>query len=223
MVKFNDWEWAEAERECKLSIELNPNLAKAHSSLSAYFTVMGRHDESISESRRAVELDPVDFFAASRLSNAFRNARRFDESIEAAKRALEIEPNFFFTHNILADAYAAKGMYSEAIAEYQESFRMRGGNAPNIEALLGVIYVKTGERAKAEELLENLKEKAVTPTELSLLYDSLGMRDEAFAVLEKAFAERRGDLGFMRVNPLFDNLRPDPRFADLLRRMGLPQ
>jgi serine/threonine protein kinase/Flp pilus assembly protein TadD len=225
-VKFSDWQWAEAEREYKLSIELNPNLAKAYSGLQGYLVVMGRYDEAIAEAKRSVELDPVDYVAATRLSIAFHRARRYDETIETAKRVIEMEPNFFFSHLALADAYAAKGMYKEAIAEYQESLRLRGGDSPTIEAALGTTYVKMGMRAKAEEILESLESRAndfsSTPIDLSLLYDALGRRDEAFAVLEKAYAERASDLGYMRTNPKFDNLRSDPRFADLLRRMNLP-
>jgi tetratricopeptide (TPR) repeat protein len=226
-VKFSDWEWAEAEREFKLSIELNPNLAKAYSGLQGYLVVMGRYDEAIAAAQRSVELDPVDYVAATRLSIAFHRVRRYDEAIETAKRVIEIEPNFFFAHTALADAYTAKGMYKEAIAEYQESLRLRGGNGAVIEANIGVTYVKMGMRAKAEEILESIKSKAnnfsSTPIDLALLYDALGKRDEAFAVLEQTFAERAGDLQYMRTNPKFDNLRPDPRFADLLRRMNLPQ
>ena len=226
-VKINDWEWAEAERESKLAIELNPNLAKAHSGYFNYLVIMGRYDEAIAAAKRAVELDPVDYFSATRLSTAFHRARRYDETIETVKRVIEMEPNHFFAHLVLADAYAAKGMYQEAIAEYQESLRLSGANAQITEASLGVIYVKMGERAKAEEILASLKSRAnnfsSTPIDLSLLYDALGMRDEAFAILEKAYTERAGDLGYMRTNPKFDNLRPDPRFRDLLRRMNLPE
>jgi tetratricopeptide (TPR) repeat protein len=226
-VKFSDWEWAEAEREFRLSIELNPNFAKAYSGLQSYLIVMGRLDEAIAAAKRSVELDPVDYVAATRLSIAYHRARRYDQAIEIAKRVIEIEPNFFFAHNALADAYAAKGMYKEAIAEYQESLRLRSGNAPTIEAALGTTYVKMGMRAKAEEILASIKSRAntfsSTPIDLALLYDALGKRDEAFAVLEQSFADRAGDLGYMRTNPKFDNLRTDPRFQDLLRRMGLPQ
>jgi TolB-like protein/tetratricopeptide (TPR) repeat protein len=223
-IKFSGWEWAEAEREFKKAIELNPNFYRAHTGYASYLTVMGRHDEAIAEAKRSIELNPLNFLAAMTVSNAFRNARRNDEAIEAAKKALELEPNFYFTHAVLADAYEAKGMYPEALAAYHEALKRReAGGGLRIEALIGVIYAKMGERAKAVEILENLKANGDTSNEIVLLYDSLDKRDEAFAVLEQAFAERRGDLGFMRVNPKFDNLRPDPRFADLLRRMGLPQ
>jgi tetratricopeptide (TPR) repeat protein len=188
---------------------------------------MGRFDEAIAAAKRSVELDPVDYVAATRLSIAFHRVRRYDETIETAKRVIEMEPNFFFAHLALADAYAAKGMYQEAIAEYQESLRLRNGNSPTIEAALGTTYVKMGERAKAEEILESIKSRAnsfsSTPIDLALLYDALGKRDEAFSVLEQSFAQHAGDLGYMRTNPKFDNMRSDPRFADLLRRMNLPQ
>jgi serine/threonine-protein kinase len=226
-TNFQRWEWAEHEHELKRAIELNPNLVKARSRYAAYLYIMGRNDEAIAEANRSIELNPLDFFAAATVANAYRHARRNDEAVEAAKRALELEPNFSFTHSVLADTYAAKGMYREAIAEYQEAIRLRGGNSPDNESLLGATYVKIGERAKGEEILANLKSRAntfrSTPLGLAVLYDALGMRNEAFAVLENGFAEHHGELVYMRLNPNYDSMRSDPRFQDLLRRMGLPQ
>ena len=118
-------------------------------------------------------------------------------------------------------------MYKEAVAQYQEGIRVSGGDDPSSEALLGAAYAKMGDRVKAEAILAKLRSRSdswrSTRVNLAVLYDSLGMRDEAFAVLEKAYAERYLHLGYIRAFPDFDGLRPDPRFQDLMRRMGLPQ
>ena len=145
--------------------------------------------------------------------------------VETLKKKVQQNPDSAGTRMRLVNALDSLGMYKEAIAEFQESLRI-SRNAPTIEGSLGAVYVKAGMRDKAEEILESIKTRAnsfsSTPIDLSLLYDALGMRDEALAVLEQSFAQRAGDLQYMRTNPKFDNLRPDPRFQDLLRRMGLP-
>lgn len=114
-------------------------------------------------------------------------------------------------------------MYREAIAEYQEAIRLRGGNSPNPEAHLGVIYFKTGERAKAEQILQKLRmSRSDAPQgDVPILPAALGMRDEAFALLEKAYAERAPYLPQIAVDRYYDSQRSDPRFQQLLRRMGL--
>jgi tetratricopeptide (TPR) repeat protein len=224
-VRFLHWEWAEAELEWKRAIELNPNFARAHSEYATFLSMMGRDEEALGEANRAIELDPLDYISAVILAHTFWHMRRYDDTIDAAKKALALDPNFIFTHTILAGAYMGKGMYKEAIAQYQEGIRVSGGD-PSVEALLGAAYARMGDRVKAEAILAKLRSRPdslrSTRVNLAVLYDSLGMRDEAFAVLEKAYTERYVHLGYIRAYPDFDGLRPDPRFKDLMRRMGLP-
>jgi serine/threonine protein kinase len=226
-VRFIHWEWAETEREWKRAIELNRNFARAHSEYATFLSMMGRDEESLAEANRAIELDPLDYISAVILLHTYWHMRRYDDAIDAGKKALALDPNFSFTHLMLAGGYMGKGMYKEAVAQYQEGIRVSGGDDPSNEALLGAAYARMGEPAKAEAILAKLRSRSdsvrSTRVNLAVLYDSLGMRDEAFAVLEKAYAERYEHLGYIRAYPEFDALRGDPRFQDLMRRMGLPQ
>jgi tetratricopeptide (TPR) repeat protein len=227
------WEWQEAEREYLRALELNPNLPQAYRGYSTYLDVMKRQDEAIAKAMRGRELDPLSMFITGSLAFRLYAARRYDEGIVVWRKMIELDPNLPIPYMALGDTYAAKGMYREAIAEYQEAIRVHGGTAPPIEAMIGVAYAKLGERGKAEEILQ--KVKAAKPDEtpqnfgniyernLELLYDALGMRDEAFATLEKAYLKREPTLPLANTDPAFDNLRSDPRFADLMRRVGLPQ
>jgi eukaryotic-like serine/threonine-protein kinase len=236
-IKRDRWEWAEAEREYKRAIEMNPNLARAHGGYAGYLSLMRRHDEAIAETKRARELDPFSPFIETTFLNALFRARRYDEALEAARNRLELGLNIASAHRRIGDIYSMKGMYREAIAEYQEALKLSGGDSFRAEVGLGAAYAKAGMRAEAEEIIQKLKARDseplpnqsqtigndVVPTRLAVIYDALGMRNEAFAWLEKAYAERERFLPFIASEPHFDSLRPDPRFQDLLRRMGLPQ
>ncbi len=226
-VRFVNWEWAETELEWKRAIELNRNFARAHSEYATFLSMMGRHEEALAEANRAIELDPLDYISAVILLHTYWHMRRYDDTIDAGKKALALDPNFSFSHAMIADAYMGTGMYKEGVAQYEEAMRVSGGDDPGVEALLGAAYAKMGDRAKAEAILAKLRSGTdsfrSTPVNLAVLYDSLGMRDEAFAVLEKAYAEHYVHLGYIRGFPTFDGLREDPRFQDLMRRMGLPK
>ncbi|MGI8640934.1 MAG: tetratricopeptide repeat protein, partial [Pyrinomonadaceae bacterium] len=222
---YHEWNWAEAEREYLRAIELNPNLPRAFRGYAHYLGLMRRHDESITYVKRAREFDPLSVIMNNSVGLRLHHARRSDEAIEAYRKALELDKNSATAHRGLGDAFAAKRMFREAFAEYREAIRSRGGNNPNIEALLGAAYARGGERGKAEEILQKLQAQGnkPNPQELAVLYDALGMTEEVFAQLEKSYAERDLDLPYIGIDPNYDNLRSDPRFQDLLRRMGLPQ
>ncbi|MCU1291106.1 MAG: hypothetical protein JWN60_3335 [Acidobacteria bacterium] len=220
-IKRDKWEWQEAEREYRRAIELNPNHPRAYRGYAIYLGVLGRHDEAVANIKRSKELDPVSRITGNDAGLVFRWARRYDEAIAALRQVIELKQNSAVTHTRLGSVYAAKGMNREAIAEYQEAIRMGGGGRSSPR--LGAAYAKADERGKAEEILQKLIAKGESLTyESAVLYDALSMRDEAFAELEKAYAARDWDLPSIGVDPNYDNLRPDPRFADLLRRMNLP-
>ena len=232
-VRRKQWRWQEAEREYLRAIELNPNLPRAYRGYSQYLGLMRRHDEAIANAKRAGDLDPLSIQIIGTLGSRLYAARRFDEAIAAYQKTAELTPESPVPNYWLGNVYAAKGMYPQAIAEFQESVRKGSGDTAIVEALIGVIYAKTGERRQAEEILEKVRtsrREAAPPNarlnyegNLALLYDALGMRDEAFATLEKAYAERNPTLPFAGTSPAFDNLRSDSRFKDLLKRMGLPE
>jgi TolB-like protein/DNA-binding winged helix-turn-helix (wHTH) protein/Tfp pilus assembly protein PilF len=220
-VKLIAWDWVAAEREVKRAVELNPNLTSARAFYSLYLSNRGRHDEAIAEVRRARELDPlspgINVSVGSRLSVA----RQYDQAFEAMKKALELDQGHPAPHVLLGNIYTAKGQYPEAIAAYQEGVK-RGDTSPDTQIYLGAAYAKAGERAQALAILNRLEARReyVSPGALAVLYVALGEREKAFASLERAYTEHDNQLQFLRIEPNLDPLRSDPRFQDLLRRVG---
>ena len=218
-VKLIAWDWAAAEREVERAVELNPNLAAARRRHAFYLNIMGRHDEAVAEGRRARELDPLSLNIYWLLM-----ARQYDQALEAAKKALEMNSNNASVHVQLGHAHGMKEQYPEAVAAYQEGIKL-GDDSPDTQIALGIAYAKGGEREKAWVILRRLEARReyVSPGTLADLYVALGERERALASLERAYAEHDNQLQFLAVNPQFDPLRDDPRFQDLVRRVGLPQ
>ncbi|MBA4123851.1 MAG: winged helix-turn-helix domain-containing protein [Acidobacteria bacterium] len=218
-----DWDWSAAEAEYKRAIELNPNLSDAHLRYSDYLSNTGRHEQAIEEAKRGKELDPLSLSANLRIGWALFIARRYDEAIAETTKAFELNqkpvPATEFGY-----VYAAKGMHREAVAAYRESIRL-GDTSPSMQIYLGAAYANAGERENAQAILKQLEagKEYVSPGELAILYGALGEREKAFASLEKAYAAHDLQLQFLKVDPAFDTLRDDPRFQDLMRRVGLPQ
>lgn len=221
-LKQYAWEWAAAEREYQRALELNPNLAEAHHSYSFSLLAWGRYDEAIAEAKRSRELDPLSLGRSAHIAFCLTAARRYDEAIEFSRKTLEMDQNFAAAHRALAGAYAGKGMYREAIAESQQAIKL-GGDTPTDQIYLGALYAKAGERRKAQEMLKRLQtsKEYVSPAELVVLYAALGEREQAFASLEKAYAAHDLQLQYLGADSSFDSLRSDPRFTDLMRRVGL--
>jgi len=221
--KRDTWDWSGAEREYQRAIALNPNLTQAHGNYAIFLSDVGRHDQAVAEARRATELSPL--AAITSTSFAFRLffARRYDEAIDALKRSLELDERLPLTHVVLGYTYAAKGMDREAIAAYQEGIRL-GDDGPSTQIYLGAAYAHAGQRERAEAILKQLEtgKRYVSPGELAILYAALGQREQAFRSLEKAFRARDVQLQYLGIDTAFDSLRDDPRFSDLMRRVGLP-
>ena len=217
------WQWQEGEAERKRAIELDPNNALAHDLYAQLLALLGRYDESVVQARRARELDPLSAFTAGNLGFRLYFARRYDESIMELKKALELDPESDFVNNILGYSYAGKGQFKEAIAAYQEAVRL-GDESTSLQVYLGAACAGAGEREKALGILRQLQttKEYVSPAELAALYTALGDSDAAFASLEKAYSEHDLQLQFLKVDPSYDRLRDDPRYQDLMRRVGLP-
>ena len=216
------WEWEDAEREYKRAIELNPNLALAHRWYGNYLGVMNRHEEAIAEIKRSRELDPLSLSANASVGNALYAARRYDEAIQTLKTALEMDPSYPGFYGYLGYAYAGKGMYADAISAYQQAIRL-GSDGPSVQIFLGAAYALSGDRERARAILKRLKNgKAYySPGELAILYGALGDREGAFAALEEAYEAHDLQLQSLGIGPEYDPLRSDPRFHDLVRRVGL--
>ncbi len=220
-----DWDWLAAESKYKRAIELNPSYATAHQWYAEYLSYMGKHDESIAEAKRAQELDPLSIIINNDLGQVFYYARQYDRAIEQLQKTLELDPNFIVAHFFLAFLYAQKAMYGKAIAEVQKAMDLSGGGDSLIVAQLGTIYSCSGRRDEANKVLDKLhglsKKRYVSPFYIALIYMGLGQNDQAFEWLEKAYEERDHWLETLKVHPMLDSLRSDPRFTKLLKKMRL--
>lgn len=222
-----DWNWVEAEREFKRALELNPNIAYAHYRYGLnYLIPMGRTDEAITEIKRAVELEPLELLIGANLAAAYLYGRQYDRALEQARKTHDLEPNFVTGRVWLGRVYNANGMYDEAIALSEKSLQSYPTNQSFLQ-IAGLGYAKAGRRREAEEIIKRFNEIAktlyVSHYWVAATYAALGERDEAFAELERAFEERDYFLPRLKIDPLMDPLRDDPRFKDLIRRMGLPE
>jgi tetratricopeptide (TPR) repeat protein len=220
-----EWDWAGAEREFQRAIELDPNYATAHHWYAICLSTAARSEQAIASLKRAQQLDPLSLIINADVGLQQHFARRYDEAIEQVRKALEMDPNFAAGHRTLGMAYEQKGMYSEAIAEFQKALDVSRGN-PFALGALGHAYAVSGNREKARqvlsEVLELSKRRYVPPFSTAVIYTGLGDKARALEWLEKAFDDRSLEMIFLKVDPRFDRLRADPRFANLLRRMGLP-
>jgi len=216
--------WLKAESEFKRGIELSPNNATAHHWYGEYLGLAGRHAEAITELKRAQQLDPLSPIINTDLGAAFHKARQYDLAIEQLQKTVKMEPDFSLAHLFLGMCYKQKGMYEEAITELKEGVRLSGGRTI-MTAVLGNIYGTAGKKGEALTTLGELaaisKRRHVPGFEMALVYIGLDEKDKAFQWLEKSYNEHDTLLAYLKVDPNLDPLRGDPRFTELLRRIGL--
>ena len=225
-VKFRfEWNWPEAEREFKRAIELNPKYPTARHWYSTYLMAMGRSEEAFAEIKRAQELDPLSLTISAGVGRLLGVARQYDRAIEQLQKTIEMDPNFVRARFDLGLMYAESGRYDEALAEFQSAISISGSTIEILPAL-GFTYGLAGKRTEALKVLEELNEQSkrrhVSAFLIAVVYIGLGEKNQALDWLEKAREEHNNSLPFLNVDPLFDSLRSDPRFQDLLRRIGLP-
>lgn len=225
-VKHYNWSWSAAEDDFKRALELNQNYANAHNFYASFLMSVGRIEESIAASNRARELDPFSLSISAQRGFLLENARRYDEAIEQLRRVTEMDPNHYQAYWVLGHTYAASGRFTEAIEAAQKAVDL-SERVPGALGILGLAYGLGGRKAEAKkilnELLELNKTRYVTPAALVNVYIGLGEKDAAFVWLEKAYQERSNFIAYLKVFPILDPLRSDPRFADLVRRVGLPK
>jgi TolB-like protein/Tfp pilus assembly protein PilF len=221
-IYLHAWNWAAAEQEYKRAIELNPNLPHAHGSYAAFLSRMCRHDEAVREATLTRDLDPLSLESNRVLGYRLYHARRYDEAIAVFKKLIEMDPNYDAAYGLMAYCHVAKGQFKDAIAAFYEAIRL-GDKSTSIQVYLGEAYASNGERQKAEAILKELQntKEYVSPGELAVLYGALGDKEGAFASLNKAYADHDLQLQFLKVDPSYDRLRDDPRFQELLQKVGL--
>ena len=223
---FYDRDWVVAEREFKRAIELNPNYPVAHHWYAIFLsTIPGRIPEALREIRRALDLDPTSLIINSWYGRILDVAGQLDEAVEQLKKTVELDPNFILAHYRLGQTYAEKRMYTEAIDEFNKVLNLQDGKATGLMGL-AYVYALAGRRPEADkslnELLELSKQRYVSPGQIGIIYIARGEKDKAFQRLEEASKVYDLNLMRMKVERRFDPLRSDPRFDDLVRRLGIP-
>jgi tetratricopeptide (TPR) repeat protein len=221
-----DLNFAEANREFQRAIELNPNYATAHQWYAETGLVpLGQFEKAIAEVKHALELDPLSIVINADVGTILTNARRYDQAIEQLRKTVEMDPGFYYAHWTLGNALELKGLTEEAIAEYKEAIALNDDPLPR--ALLGHLYAKIGRKNEALAILEQLRElrasskqRYVSPYNLALVHIGLGQKDEAIQLLEETYEDRDGyDIAFIKVEPLLDPLRGNPRFEALVQKV----
>ena len=220
-----DYDWEGAGKEFRRAIDLNPNYATAHQWYSVYLSLMGKEKEGLEQIQRAHDLDPLSLTIDSDAALNLFYARRYDQAIEQCKKTLELDPNFGLAHFWLGRVYQTKKIYPQAIAELRQANQLQPGN-PLYLAVLGSAYGASGQPAEAQKIIGQLRDVAtnhyISPVMVSLVYAGLGDKDQAIDWAEQAYAEHAPMLTRMKVDPLVDRLRSDPRFQALVRRVGPP-
>jgi eukaryotic-like serine/threonine-protein kinase len=230
-VFFADWDWPTAEREFKRAIELNPNSALSHDRYAEFLLARERFSESMAEAQRAQQLDPLSPEIVTQVGNVYLFTRRYDESIAQYHKAIDLNPNLPAVRALLSWAYAMKRMYPQALAEYDkvadQDKVVATENQFVVASGLGWVYAVSGRRADALKIAQELKNLSsrtyVDFYTLGAIYAGLDDKDEAFRLLEKGYAEHSATMLWLGIDVFWYGMHADPRYADLLRRMGLPQ
>ncbi len=225
-VSLYHWDWLAAEKEYKRALELNPNDAMAHGWYGEYLQAMTRNEEAIEQLQQAIALDPLNTNHLASLGFIFYHARQYDQGIREFQKALELEQDMVYALQGLGWIYEQKKMYREAIAEQQKGVNLTNRDAFAV-ATLGRALGESGRKQEAKKLLEELQKRSkqsyISPCLIALVQIGLGERDQAIASLEQGYTNRDQWMLYLKVDPQMDDLRSDPRFQDLLRRVGLPQ
>jgi TolB-like protein/DNA-binding winged helix-turn-helix (wHTH) protein/Tfp pilus assembly protein PilF len=233
-----DWNWSSAEREFKRAIELNPNYSPAHTWYAHYLVAMGRLDESIAEAKRSLELDPFSQFTMDFAQWAFYLARRYDLTIQQSEKSLELAPEFPWPHFDLGQVYQSTGRPGEAVPEFMKAEELFGMSQDRLSELRKM-YHQLGEKGYWRKILAFCEEASAHPrkfanssgygwcdymqnADVAAVQARLGDFDAALASLEKGYTKHEAVLIYLKVSPTWDPLRSDPRFQDIVRRVGLP-
>lgn len=218
------WDWEAGEKEFRRGIELKPGYANGHHWYAEHLSETGRNAEAIAEIRKAESLDPLSLIIGADVAYLLVVAHRYDEAIDQSRKTIEMNPNFAVAHFVLGLAYEQKKMYGGAITAFQKAVQFSGGNS-SYKANLAHAYAIAGKRSEAIAILNELKDRSkhelLNPFDVALIYAGLNDKDQAVAWLEKAYQGRFDPV--ILTWPAFDPLRADPRFQDLIRRIGLPQ
>jgi TolB-like protein/Flp pilus assembly protein TadD len=224
---YYDWDWAGAEAEFRRGLELNPNYADVHHSYSRFLASLGRVAEARTELKRAQELDPLSLLVQANAGVISYFGREYDQAIQELLKIKELNPKFPVPYWGIGLCYEQKGMYQEAVDQLQKGIAVSGGRGANNIASLAHAYGLAGQHGEAQKILAELEKRSkktyVSSYQIALIYLGLRQNDKAMKQLEIAYQEHSTLLTYLKMDPRFDPLRSDPRFQDLVHRIGLPQ
>jgi Tfp pilus assembly protein PilF len=224
----SDMEWSEAEKEYERAVALNPSSSRVHVLYGLHFGYVGQQEKSLEQLRRAVELEPLNLNALDNYAGAYFVSREYDRAIEETKKTMEVDPNYAKAHLTLALAYKQKGNYDVWLREW-ENFARLEGDATEMELVNAAKqgYARGGYREAAKRIAAVREEQAmrgyVDPAIVAVNFAEAGEKDKAFVWLEKGYQEKSSFMEQVAGTEAFDSLKGDPRWAALLKKMGLPQ
>jgi tetratricopeptide (TPR) repeat protein len=220
-----DWDWVEAERLFRLALAVSPNDARSHLQFSLYFETIGDHERAIFQAEQARQIDPLSTEANQNLAWQLHQAGREEDALARLNWTLDLNPGFWASHLGLGHVYMALGRHGEAIAEFQKAVDTMGGYAMPLEGL-GWAKAVAGDRSGALAVMAELDALAakgyVSPCRYAAICAGLGEADRCFEYLERAFEQRSRSLAWLKVLREYGGVRSDPRFADLVSRIGIP-
>ena len=221
---FYEWNWPQAEREFRHAIALNPNYPMARDWYALNLATLGRNPEALNEVLRAEELDPLSLTVNTHVGRVNYLGRRYDRAIEAFRKVVDLDPGFARTYMRLGMVYAAQGDFSSAIRQFQEARRLNVPDSALLDGLLGYAEGFSGNKVQARNILEKLAERSrheyVPSFGMALVCVGLGDRDGVFQWLERAYEDHSTYMVYMKTDPLLDPVRSDPRFTQLLHKLG---
>jgi TolB-like protein/DNA-binding winged helix-turn-helix (wHTH) protein len=224
LVLTHRWEWAGAEAEFKRALRLDPRYANAHHWYGDYLSIMARHEEALLEARQALELDPLNLMIGTWVGRRYYLARKYDLAIEQGRNTEELDANFAAAHLLLGENYVQVGLHEQGLAELQTAASL-SGNSPLYLAQVAVADASAGRKTEALQIAAQLQTisstRYVSPYGLAQIYAALNDKEQAFKWLQIAYDDRAVWMSYLAVDPVFDSLRWDQRFQDLLRRVRL--
>ena len=224
IVHWLSWEFSAAEPEYQRAAKLNSNFQNAPEAYSNFLVSMGRFSEAMDQARRGLELDPLSLYSNIQVAAVFAAQRDYDKAIAQAQKTLQIDANFGLAYQVLAQCYEANGMFDKSIEAEARELMLFGQSEGAME--LKRVYATSGIKGVRQWSIKQKSDPSkpgYNPTSVAGNYALLGDKDNAFVWLEKAYKQRASELIFLKVNREWENLRSDPRYADLLRRIGFPQ
>ncbi len=226
LVLDHKWDWAAAEVEFKRALELNPQYANAHHWYGDYLSIQGRHEEALVEAKRALELDPLNLMIGTWVGLRYYLARKYDGATEQSQNTVDLDPNFAAARLILGESYVQQGKHKEGLDELQKAADL-SGDSPLYMAQVGVSLALSGKRKEALRVIRELQDisskRYVSPYGVAQIYAALNDREKTYKWLETAYRDHAVWMSYLAVDPVFDSIRSEDRFRDLLQRTGLPR